>query len=515
MFRAIAISTVLFGCLGSSAQAQCTGWIPMSMPAYGDVTSGDSRLVVVDYDAEGPRAPLLYGLGLRGVFRQSFVEEFDKVDEYDGFRWRQVGRVTGSSRPEMGGRGWPLNVGAWRGDLVVCGLFEFTDGLPTRNIARWDGARWHDIGGGTNGIVYAVVEYEGMLIASGEFTEAGGVTCNNVAAWDGTSWRNMNDGLGRYSHFRHFHVRQGQLLGVGWNISPIMRWDGPRWQPAGPDLQGEDEGPTVYLDLGDTQILGVNHSYFPDRNAHVFQNGSWTPRCISCAGWAVSSVDSLLSHDIDGDGRPGVVALVFNYDWSTEDQEYRIVGSTSDLAFDFEIPAPSFRVWALTSYAGELIYPFHRYVTGSPYPQTQTGNVLTCPGGTAEFFFGVTNTLSPPTYRWSKDGAGLADGPTGHGSVISGSSTPTLRVEGVHAEDQGEYTCGAVNGTCGEVTSAPARLTVCVAEFDCNGSVDFFDYLDFVQAFSDEDSRADLNADARVDFFDYLDFIQSFEAGCE
>ena len=44
--------------------------------------------------------------------------------------------------------------------------------------------------------------------------------------------------------------------------------------------------------------------------------------------------------------------------------------------------------------------------------------------------------------------------------------------------------------------------------------IDFFDYLDFVSAFSDQAASADFNGDQIVDFFDYLDFAAALGAGC-
>lgn len=54
----------------------------------------------------------------------------------------------------------------------------------------------------------------------------------------------------------------------------------------------------------------------------------------------------------------------------------------------------------------------------------------------------------------------------------------------------------------------------CQADFNADTSVDFFDYLDFVAAFSGNDPSADFNADTSIDFFDYLDFVAAFSAGC-
>jgi hypothetical protein len=55
----------------------------------------------------------------------------------------------------------------------------------------------------------------------------------------------------------------------------------------------------------------------------------------------------------------------------------------------------------------------------------------------------------------------------------------------------------------------------CPADFNGDNQVDFFDYLDFAQAFANEESSADFNGDNQVDFFDYLDFAQAFDEGCD
>ncbi len=54
----------------------------------------------------------------------------------------------------------------------------------------------------------------------------------------------------------------------------------------------------------------------------------------------------------------------------------------------------------------------------------------------------------------------------------------------------------------------------CLADFNGDTVVDFFDYLDFVDAFSANDPSADFNGDTVIDFFDYLDFVDAFSTGC-
>ncbi|MBU6412302.1 MAG: hypothetical protein KGS45_02415 [Planctomycetes bacterium] len=54
----------------------------------------------------------------------------------------------------------------------------------------------------------------------------------------------------------------------------------------------------------------------------------------------------------------------------------------------------------------------------------------------------------------------------------------------------------------------------CPADINGDGIVDFFDYLDYVAAFSGGLPIADFNGDGVIDFFDYLDFVAAFSSGC-
>jgi hypothetical protein len=54
----------------------------------------------------------------------------------------------------------------------------------------------------------------------------------------------------------------------------------------------------------------------------------------------------------------------------------------------------------------------------------------------------------------------------------------------------------------------------CPSDFNNDGVVDFFDYLDFVAAFATGGPSADYNGDTVTDLFDYLDFVAQFATGC-
>ncbi len=73
---------------------------------------------------------------------------------------------------------------------------------------------------------------------------------------------------------------------------------------------------------------------------------------------------------------------------------------------------------------------------------------------------------------------------------------------------------GYGNSAGGDLTLHVNFTNPCSADFNQDGTVDFFDYLDFVDAFSASQPAADFNGDTVIDFFDYLDFVDAFSTGC-
>lgn len=54
----------------------------------------------------------------------------------------------------------------------------------------------------------------------------------------------------------------------------------------------------------------------------------------------------------------------------------------------------------------------------------------------------------------------------------------------------------------------------CVADFNIDGELNFFDVSDFLIAYLDEDPRADLNSDSLLNFYDVSFFLSSYSYGC-
>src|SRR5262249_28570620 len=81
------------------------------------------------------------------------------------------------------------------------------------------GTAWLDVGGGTNGTIYAMTVSNGTLVVGGLFTTAGGVTARHIARWNGTSWSEIgggtNDGVFALPALQNEIQVGGPLVSVG------------------------------------------------------------------------------------------------------------------------------------------------------------------------------------------------------------------------------------------------------------------------------------------------------------
>jgi len=100
---------------------------------------------------------------------------------------------------------------------------------------------------------------------------------------------------------------------------------------------------------------------------------------------------------------------------------------------------------------------------------------------------------------------------TGTLTVNNGIALVNGAIDSTQPLDPNNPALGTIRVTGTIVASGPI---VCAADFNRDRAVDFFDYLDFVQAFATVGTSADFNHDSVVDFFDYLDFVDAFAAGC-
>jgi hypothetical protein len=78
-------------------------------------------------------------------------------------------------------------------DLYMTCFCTFPSGA--KNIARWDGKEWVDLGGGLDRGAQRAFANGGDLYVVGSFLKAGDVTVNGVARWDGSAWTALGSGV--------------------------------------------------------------------------------------------------------------------------------------------------------------------------------------------------------------------------------------------------------------------------------------------------------------------------------
>jgi hypothetical protein len=123
-------------------------------------------------------------------------------------------------------------------EVFVGGQFTHIGTVPARNLARWNGTNWSEIGGGVNGVVNGLAVGAGNLYVGGYFNEAGDVAVNGIAKWDGTNWTAMgylypNAIAATDTDVYASHGTSGGPFGPY-----ILRWDGTNWVALGGGFYG-------------------------------------------------------------------------------------------------------------------------------------------------------------------------------------------------------------------------------------------------------------------------------------
>jgi hypothetical protein len=287
----------------------------------------------------------------------------------------------------------------FNGDLIAGGRFTLAGGLPANRVARWDGAQWHALGGGLDGIQYywstqgdtiavpphvlALTVYEGDLIAGGSFALAEGDSVFNVTRWDGAQWLPVGAGFTKGLRIRDgdddfffpplvasLVVWNGDLYAGGTfrasgetTIDFISRWNGQEWTRVGNGFAG-GAPPCVQALIGDEArlIAGGEFTYadfYPATRLAGWDGLVWEP--FEPAG-INGRVEALTYHDGDviAGGSfslaGGIPALhVARWQGSTwEAMDAGIASSVHALAvFNTDLYAGSYR-WTGTSWVNAL-----------------------------------------------------------------------------------------------------------------------------------------------------------------
>jgi hypothetical protein len=173
---------------------------------------------------------------------------FDSVDgklmygiaQWDGTTWSAVGTGIYAKDEEDG----VFAMTVYNGELYVAGGFDSAGGLPVvSEMAKWNGTKWSNINGYTNGAISALAVYNGNLYAGGWLDTLGGIAANSIGMWNGTTWSALDSGLYGEpggSQVNALAVYNGELYAGGYfdtinnrYVNCIAKWNGSVWTPVG------------------------------------------------------------------------------------------------------------------------------------------------------------------------------------------------------------------------------------------------------------------------------------------
>jgi hypothetical protein len=220
-----------------------------------------------------------------GNFRYAGGVEVNNIARWNGSQWQALGGGVFN-----GGSGLVVNdVKVLNNDVYVAGVFKSAGGVIATNIARWDGAQWHAMGGGPFGSYYALAIAGTNVYTAGNFTNIGGVAAKHVARWTGSAWAPLAPGTaGEVLTSVSCLATDGTNLYAGGDFIQagtagtlaIAKWNGSEWAAlTGPKTKGiwlggtalAVEGNAVYVGGSGVRIAG---GVKPNAVAH-FNGSDW------------------------------------------------------------------------------------------------------------------------------------------------------------------------------------------------------------------------------------------------
>ncbi len=298
------------------------------------------------HDPTASASPLGAALSPDGTVNATASGAFDASGYSMSFAPDGAPRFTAQYGPDSCGR-WDDQFGAqtgtagivravlvWNGSVYVGGSsMSRIGGVTVKNIARWDGAQWTSLNGGTNAAsstVYALATDGTNLYAAGNFTGMGGVTAANLARWNGSSWSSISTNMSGSIFAMNWHAGSLYVAGAftvangNVNAARIARWNGSTWSALG---VGVNNSINTMTWRGDTLYVGGLFTLSgADSMSHVARwNGTaWSRVGTTLAGgsaavnaleWGDGKLYAAGEFTSAGGGAVGYIARLEGTDW--------------------------------------------------------------------------------------------------------------------------------------------------------------------------------------------------------
>jgi len=127
------------------------------------------------------------------------------------------------------------DVAYYNGELYVGGNFV-KDDLTIRDIVKYNGSEWVDVGGSLKGgssNVNRMLIYDNDLVVAGTFYKSDGNVGNNIMTWNGTEWQELGGFVELNSQVKDMKIKDSCLYIAGTfstvsnlPIQSIAIWDG-------------------------------------------------------------------------------------------------------------------------------------------------------------------------------------------------------------------------------------------------------------------------------------------------
>jgi hypothetical protein len=176
-------------------------------------------------------------------------------------------------------------------DLYVGGMFRTAGGDSVRNVARWSGGEWFDVGGGVDGYVTSLAFLGTDLLVAGSFSHAGGVEVKGIAKWNGMEWsavdveaRRINGERGYISDIAvvgdivYFGGTFDSIGGI--TAKNLAQWDGHTCSEVGGGVRLSSGDGTVY-----SIVIADSLMYVGGRFDHAGDLGASGVACWNGSTW--------------------------------------------------------------------------------------------------------------------------------------------------------------------------------------------------------------------------------------
>ncbi len=430
---------------------------------------------------------------------------------------------------------------------------------PSNETWEWNGDAWsqHVVSGPTARQSHAMSFDSGRgvtVLFGGNLGSA--VLAGDTWEWNGSVWtpRSVVGPPPRRGHAMAYDSARGVtvLFGgytgtpvdepAGWN-NETWEWDGTTWTQrlvSGPSprmwhAMAYDSKRGVVVLFGGTVITG-----------NGFDNETWEWNGIAWTQRPVTGPSARAKHAMAFNSGRNVCVLVGGDAAGTPSGD--VWEWNGNVWSQKSVSGPSSRSYHKLAYdsarnATVLFGGFITYVTGALGEtwelncvgvSSSPSNQAACSTGGAGFAVASAGP-GTPTYQWQYRAASQASLPTTWTNIVNGvnsvGGTFAFNATGARRNllvvDRDPFTWPAVgvfadlfvfrcivNNSCGTVTSDAATLSICAADTNCDGFVDFTDFDAFVTAFETDEPAGDFNADGFLDFTDFDSFVDAFEFGC-